>query len=180
MRFLKSVAAGLAVIERSLVVVFLGGMVLLAFLQVVLRNFFSSGILWADPLLRHAVLWIGFLGASLATGSEKHINLDIVSRLVSSRVSNAAHIVTTLFAAAVTAFLAHAGWTFVRDEMASADTLVTIGERALPAWWFQLIIPIGFGLMAFRFLLRSAEHVGDAFRPPPQAPPSMNVPTIDV
>lgn len=36
---------------------------------------------WADSLLRKGTLWLAFLGASLATHSQKHINIDILLRL---------------------------------------------------------------------------------------------------
>lgn len=180
MKFIKAFSKALSLIEGSLVVVMLGVMVLLAFTQVILRNVFSTGFLWADPFLRHMVLWMGFLGASLATQQEKHINIDLFTRFLSPRVTNIFRIVTNLFAGGVCYFLASAGYTFVQSEMASNDTLLTIGQMAFPAWWFQLIIPIGFGLMAFRFLIRSVEHVIEAFSPTPEAPHMTNVPTIDV
>ena len=36
---------------------------------------------WADSLLRKGTLWLAFLGASLATYTNKHINIDILLRL---------------------------------------------------------------------------------------------------
>jgi TRAP-type C4-dicarboxylate transport system permease small subunit len=36
---------------------------------------------WADSLLRKGTLWLAFLGASLATHTRKHINIDILLRL---------------------------------------------------------------------------------------------------
>ncbi len=170
----------LSLIESALVVVLLSVMILLAFLQVILRNFFSSGLLWADPFLRHLVLWVGFLGASLATQKEKHINLDILTRYLSPARANIVRAGTNLFAALVTGFLARAGWTFLQGEMTSAEPLFTIGGTDVPAWYFQLIIPIGFALMAFRFGARSFEHLLDFFRgsPPSAGPPSTYVPTV--
>ncbi|MDA8792332.1 TRAP transporter small permease subunit [Bacteriovoracaceae bacterium] len=35
-------------------------------------------ITWVDPLLRHLVFYSAFLGATLATGMENHIKIDIV------------------------------------------------------------------------------------------------------
>ena len=58
----------LARITGWLIVFFLGVMILMAFGQVVLRNVFHTGIEWGDVFLRHMVLWLGFLGATIATG----------------------------------------------------------------------------------------------------------------
>ena len=166
-------------IEKTIVVLFLSIMIVLAFAQVIMRNFFDTGLLWADPFLRHMVLWIGFLGASLATQQEKHINIDLVTRFFSPRNTNFVRIATNLFAAAVCFGLAKAGWTFLQSEIETGDILLTIGQKEFPAWWFQVIIPFGFGLMSFRFLLRTIEHIIRIFDKSLPAPHSTNVPTIE-
>lgn len=179
MRLLRGIEGALEAIERWTVVAILTSMILLAFLQVILRNFFSVGFLWADPLLRHAVLWVGFLGASIATRHEKHINIDMVTRFASRRVTNAVRIATNLFACLATYLLASAGMVFLESEKLSGDVLVTIGANALPAWWFELIIPAGFALMSLRFFVKACEHVVRAFRPDDAPPePNLHVPTI--
>lgn len=165
MKTIRTLNTGLLFIERSLVIALVVIMVLLAFVQVVLRNYFSMGILWADPLLRHMVLWVGFLGASLATQRERHISIDLITRFVSARAANLIRILTNLFACIVSYILARAGWTFLKAEMESESILLTIGTMEFPSWWFQVIIPAGFGLMCLRFFLRNLEHVNEALHP---------------
>ena len=67
-------------VEQVLVTILLTMMILLAFSQIVLRNFFATGISWGDSLVRYLVLWVGFIGAAIATREGKHINIDVVSR----------------------------------------------------------------------------------------------------
>ena len=180
MKIIKWISGGLSAVERSLVVVLLGAMMMLAFLQVILRNVFSTGFLWADPLLRHLVLWVGFIGASLATQQEKHINIDLFTRFLSQKISNVIHIATNVFAGIVCSFLAHAGWTFFISEQSSKGVLLTIGTMEFPTWWFQLIIPVGFGLMAFRFFIRTIEHGIEAMHPTQAPAHPTNVPIINI
>ncbi len=179
MKALRAFSRGLAAVEGGLTVLVLGVMVVLSFLQVILRNFFSTGILWVDPFLRHLVLWAGFLGASLATRQEKHINLETTTRFFSPRGVESARLATNLFACAVTLFLAQAGLTFVQSEMTSPEELFRIGETPFEAWWFETIIPAGFALMAFRFLIRSIEHIGGILHPPEAAERAENIPTFE-
>ena len=179
MNVIRAVSRLLSKAETLLIVLLLGSMTALAFLQVILRNIFSTGILWADPFLRHLVLWVGFLGASQATRQEKHINLDILTRYTSPKMMNAFRIFTNLFAGSITALLARAGWVFLESEIESAETIFTIGRTNIPAWWVQLIIPIGFGLMAFRFFMRACEHGLELFHPTSTMEPAANVPTIE-
>jgi TRAP-type C4-dicarboxylate transport system permease small subunit len=131
-------------------------MVLLAFVQVVLRNLLDQGILWADILLRNLVLWVGFIGASLATREEKHISIDLLTRILPGKWKNFARFFMNIFALLICLLLAEAGWTFVMDEKLYGTKI--FGE--VPAWYFQIIIPLGFLLMAFRFCIISLQHMG--------------------
>ena len=158
-KFLKYIDQWIARFETILLVVVLSVMVLLAFLQVVLRNLFSEGILWGDTFLRHLVLWVGFLGASLATREKKHINIDLFTRFFKDKSKALILSITNLFAAVICWFLTSAAWTFVMDERSYNSILF----NEIPAWYFQIIIPVGFLLMTFRFFIIFIENLIDIF-----------------
>lgn len=151
MNVLKSIDKALTKFEGYVLITFLFVMVVMAFLQVVLRNLFSSGILWADILLRHLLLWLGFLGAAIATSENRHINIDALRRFLSPRLRSAVEVLTDLFAAVICFMLSRASWTFVRGEIADRRTL--FGD--IPSWYAQIIIPVGFGLLVVHFLIRA-------------------------
>ena len=71
-------------------------MILLSSAQILLRNFFDSGIDWADPLLRLLVLWVGMQGAMLATHYDKHIRIDLVSRFIPEQYHRLSGFLTAL------------------------------------------------------------------------------------
>lgn len=171
MKFLSRIGAVLLAVERGLLVLLFSLMILLAFSQVVLRNVFSTGIIWADPLLRNAVLWIGFFGASLATREDKHIRIDILGRYLKPRAAAAAGALTDLFTLAVCLVLADASRTFVLNEIEFHDALVTIGGFAVPTWWSQLILPAGFLLISLRLVVRLALRFRRPAVPPPGPAP---------
>ena len=136
------------VVEVLLTLV-LAAMIALTFLQVILRNFFDSGVSWADVASRHLVLWIAFLGAMLVTRNRQHISIDLVSRLVSKRARNIQRFFLDIVACVVCAFLAAAAVTLVIEEQAMG----TILFLNIPLWTVQLIIPVGFTVMAIEFAL---------------------------
>lgn len=152
---LRIIDRSLAVVENSLVVIIVTTMVVMSFLQVFLRNFFDYGILWGDIFLRHLVLWVGFIGASLATRDEKHINIDILSRITPEKYRPYLRTIVDLFTILVCIALAQAGYGFLQYEIEGN----TILFNDIPAWPFQMIIPIGFALIAFRFLLKILERI---------------------
>lgn len=154
MTFLRMLDRWLIRIETVLLVLFLSSMILLAFLQVVLRNFLGIGFLWADPLVRHLVIWVGFTGAAIAAHEERHIGIDAFSRFFSARWQDAVRILTSLFAIIVCYYLADAAWVFLVDEKSSgSDFMLNV-----PTWIALLIIPAGYALMAFHFFVKVVEH----------------------
>jgi TRAP-type C4-dicarboxylate transport system permease small subunit len=130
----------------------------LAGTQIVLRDFFDSGISWADPLMRNLVLWTGMLGALAAVRDDKHIALDVLQRYLAPLAQKIARIVTLGFAAVICAAMAWYTLGMVRIEL---DTVTQPGQ--IPAWLPEAILPFAFTLMALRFALR-------AFAPPAHIP----------
>ena len=69
----------------ALAVVLMLFLVVMAFLQVILRNFFAIGLNVVDELMRNGVLWIAFCGAALTALRSKHISIDILPRIVKGK-----------------------------------------------------------------------------------------------
>jgi TRAP-type C4-dicarboxylate transport system permease small subunit len=147
----------IARVEQTLIVTFLGFMILLAFLQIVLRNFLFTGLDWGDQLLRNLVLWIGFIGATLATKEGKNINIDVVSRWLPSLGKNVVTLITHLFSFFVCCLLTYAALKFIKNEVQMENTTFL----NIPAWVPEMILPMTFGLMTFRFGLRAFKNLSE-------------------
>lgn len=142
-------------LEEGFLVLLMGAMVLLAFTQIILRNFFSTALFWADPLIRHLVLWTSFLGALIATRREKHIKIDVLLRFLSPAKRRLIEGLTEFFSALVCGLLTWISLRFIGDESA-------YGGREfldIPTWKLQLIFPLTFGLMALRFLFQAGRDL---------------------
>lgn len=139
----------LQAIEDSLLVILLGFMTLLAFSQIVLRNLFDSGIVWADPLLRVMVLWLGLMGALAASRDNKHISIDVLFRILPERYRPYSRFITSLVTTFVCALISWHGARFVHMDYEAATTTFS----GLPVWPFELVIPLAFGLIAVRYFL---------------------------
>jgi C4-dicarboxylate transporter, DctQ subunit len=138
-------------VEGTLLVLFLSLMIGIAFLQVLLRNLFSTGLSWGDPLVRNLVLWIGFIGAALATREGKHINIDIFSQWIpfvdKKWIDRATHLLSSL----VCALLTYGAAKFIRNEALSGN----ITFLRVPIWIPEIILPVTLAVMTLRFFLRS-------------------------
>ncbi|MBE0509775.1 MAG: TRAP transporter small permease [Gammaproteobacteria bacterium] len=142
-------------IEESLITLLLSAMVLLAGTQILLRNLFDSGLYWADPVLRLLVLWLTMLGALLATRHNQHIRIDLLSRYLSPNWRQINDSIGLLFSSAVCAILAWHSLRFVYAEYLDGSTLF----GSLPLWLGQLILPLGFALMALRFAILCRQSI---------------------
>jgi TRAP-type C4-dicarboxylate transport system permease small subunit len=149
MKFLNSIDEIIAKIELIILMVLLSLMVIISFTQVVLRNIFETGISWADPMLRYTVLWLAFIGASIATRENRHINIDVLTRLLSPKLKKIVSILTNLFALSVCLILLKSSIDFIKIEMQFPSEIFL----GLKNWMLEIIIPIGFSMMSLRFLL---------------------------
>jgi TRAP-type C4-dicarboxylate transport system permease small subunit len=151
MKVLTCIDNWLGRLELGIVIFLLGTMIIFAFLQVMLRNIFSTGIVWVEIFLRHTVLWLGFLGGALATSNQRHIKIDAVSHFFSERSQAVLHFITNLFAAFICVLLTQASIKFVESEIELKSQVYD----GILAWYVELIIPFGFALHVIHFLFRT-------------------------
>jgi len=147
-------------LESGLMTTLMVSMILMAFGQIVLRNIFHVSILWADPFLRHLVLWTGMLGAAMASRDGRHIKIDILPQLLPPRGREILSALTNLFSAAICSVLVWAAVKFVRDEMEFGGNVFL----DLPAWIVQLILPAAFAIIAVRFMISAVTAARNAWR----------------
>ncbi len=119
----------------------------LSALQVILRLFFHGGIQNAETLLRYLVLWVAFLGASLATYKKRHINLEVISKVIKAGNKNLVELITGIISFIVSCTLFYSGIIFIRNEFTDAATPVF----NIPVWVLESIIPLTFLSMALIF-----------------------------
>lgn len=142
-------------LENGVLFLLLSGLIVLASTQILLRNALSMGFPWADGLIRLMVLWLGLAGGIAASRDRKQIAIDVLTRALPAGIKRFTDIVAHLFTALVTGLLAWHSLRFVRDSYAFGDTLV----NDWPAWLFQLILPIGFAAICYRYVLRALREL---------------------
>ena len=135
--------------ETLLLMALLAVLIFLSFLQVILR-LGHGGLPWADVINRHLVLWIGMIGAALATARSRHIRIDVLGRVLKGAAGRWTGAGLDALAAWICLRLALAARTFVLQTREFGDTLSPLDW---PAWMLQAVIPASLALMAFHFLL---------------------------
>ena len=160
----------IALIEGWLIIVFLGLMVTLTFLQVVLRDLFTFAHIqwanivmghmdWTEPMVRLFVLWLTFLGASLLTDESKHIKIDLMSTLLPQKWQPFRELILSLACVIIMSLMVKASIGYIQIEMEFGEALFL----SIPTWAGELILPIGFSLILFRFILQGIDHAAALF-----------------
>jgi TRAP-type C4-dicarboxylate transport system permease small subunit len=144
----KRIKQLILIFEDGLMAIILSATILLAASQILLRNLFDSGLIWADPTLRIMVLWLAMLGAIAATREDRHIRVDLLSHKLSKKSRFVLSLLNNSFSALICGIITWHAVRFVYMEWQAGSKLFA----SLPAWLGEIIIPIGFGIMTLRFL----------------------------
>jgi TRAP-type C4-dicarboxylate transport system permease small subunit len=149
-RALRAVDGGLAKVEEIALAFLLIALIFLATYQAYKRNYAPPAPFYTDELIRYSVFGIGLLGAALATHSERLINVDMITRVLSTRGKLIAKLVTA-------AFTIYMCWWFVRGGMHVRKINIQLheeGEVIAPATAI-LALPIGTALIGIHLTLHA-------------------------
>ncbi|MGB5328294.1 MAG: TRAP transporter small permease [Gammaproteobacteria bacterium] len=137
--------------EDALLVLLLSAMIVLAGTQILLRNLLDSGFVWIDPLLRVLVLWLGLIGATVATRNNRHIRIDLLSKLFSRNTHRLIQSIIGQVSAWTCLVVAWYGFKWIQMDYADGVT----SFAGIPAWLLEVIIPLTFALIGLRYLIMS-------------------------
>jgi len=140
-------------LERFVLTFLLLAMIALPAASTLSRRFLGRELPGASVLAQHITLWVGFLGALLATASGRHLALSTLGVIPSRRLRRLGHAFGHAASAAVCGLLVWASILLVKVEWASQGE-VAFGIRVA---WSQLVMPAGFAVMALRFAWLAGE-----------------------
>lgn len=123
--------------------------------EIVLRKLFGFGISGSSSIVQHLTLVASMAGAALAARESRLLSVATVTFL-KGKTRRAALLLSGIVAATITVFLAAGSAVFVMAER---------GERTLaygiPLWVVQLVLPIGFAVIAARLVWHSTDRMRD-------------------
>jgi len=129
--------------------------IVLVVIGVIGRYLLNLAILFIDEYTGYLLVLTTFLGLAYTLRTDGHIEVDLVVRVFPPRIKSGFRIVTTSLALALTLLLT----IYTGDKTWSAYRIGSIATSPLetPLFVPQLVIPIGFGLLAvslFTYLLK--------------------------
>lgn len=147
--FAKRLQIALYRLEDGILVGLLLLMIVMAVTQILLRNLFDTAIVWGDVLVRILVLWVGLVGAMVASRQGNHINIDILDRYLPGRAKTVVNFVVELFTALICSGVTYFSLRFVQMEYLDGG----MAFARVPAWVCEAIIPFAFVVIALRYFM---------------------------
>ncbi len=130
-------------------------LVLLAMIALPVAATLARRMNWQLPglavMVQHLTLWVGFLGALLATRAGKHLHLSAIDAVPPGWPRRAARLLTSAVSTAVCTVLAYASARLVRAETEGARFIVP----GVPFWWSMTVMPVACAFMALVFAWRA-------------------------
>jgi len=139
--------------ENLLVALALAALMLLPLIEIVGRKLFHRGLESAAALQQHLVLIIGLLGGMFAARDRRLLALSTLTTFLKGRWQSFARGFSSAFAAGITVFLCLAAWQLVQSEKGGGKILA----YGIPVWTVQLIMPLGFAVIALRLVWHAAD-----------------------
>jgi len=142
MKFLKR-------LDEWLIALLLAAMTLLTFVQVVLRYVFDSGFTWSLQL--NTVMFAGmiFIGISYGVRVGAHIGVDAVVKMLPTKPRRIVSIVAVLLCLVYAGLVIYGSMIYVLKMKAVG---IEMDDLPMKIWIARAILPIGFTLLALRFL----------------------------
>ena len=137
--------------EDTLAFVIFATMTILPVIETSARFFNTNGIPASQVLVQHFTLWIGFLGAVLATRQNKLLALTREPLFDEAEKPHIGKWVAKVTTFLVLVALTWGSWELLKVEMKYP---IDIAPN-IPRWLAQIIMPIGFGLMAVQVYIKS-------------------------
>jgi tripartite ATP-independent transporter DctM subunit len=133
-------------VENGVVVAALACCILLPLVEMVLRKFFNTGIPAQSNFLQHLTLIIGMAGGAVAAREGRLLALSVFTATLPPRWRAVAQVWSGSVSAVIAGFLCVASVELVQSEREAQTSIID----GVPTWWLQLVLPVGFGLIAWR------------------------------
>jgi C4-dicarboxylate transporter DctQ subunit len=151
MHFLRRLNEYSHSLEEILIGSLLATSSLILFANVVARYVFNWGVSWADELVRYEIIWMVFIGGSVATRKGIHIGVDILATFSPPKIRSVIHLLINAISLAFCLMLVVTGSDLVTQAKMFGQVAPAL---QIPMWVVQMAIPVGGALMALRFFQR--------------------------
>jgi len=122
----------------------------LIFMTVVMRYVFNSPLSWSDELATYLLVYITFLGAYIASNTDKLAKVELISNLFKGALGTAMKVLARLFSGALVGWIAFYGTKLFFSPIIQNQTSSAMRIPVKYVWW---VLPVTMWLLLISELL---------------------------
>lgn len=146
-KFFEILDLGIAAMNKSIAVIGISTGVILAFINVVLRYFFDTGLTWAGETINYLFIWSALFGAAYGFKKGIHIAVTILVERFPPLLAKASLMIASLISLIFLLFIAYFGLHYVLLVKDMGFMSVDLG---IPQWIPMVVIPVAFFAASYR------------------------------
>lgn len=128
-------------------------MALAVFAQVVFRFILKQPLAWSEEISRYLMIWLTFLGATLAIEKKAHPRVEIFVELLPRRIKQVVHVLVILLSSIFYSLLVYYGAEFMAKSLDQLSPAM-----GFPMGFVYLVIPVS-GLLLILNSLAEIERI---------------------
>lgn len=142
--------------EGAICAVMFAIMLVILFMQVILRFVFHAPNVWSEELARYLFIYIVYLASSYAVLERRHIRIDGLEKVFPGILRPITAILGDLIWIGFSAFLCVTSAIYVKENVYALHTVSLGLKMEMWPWWMAL--PIGNGLITIRMIIYFIEN----------------------
>jgi C4-dicarboxylate transporter DctQ subunit len=147
-------------VEEAFMAFALALMTVLTFVQVILRYFFHSSLVWSLEATTYTFGWLIVVGMAYGVRTRTHIAVDLLTRALAP---GARRFAAALAFAASLAYCGLMAYGSARYVSGLAELGHTAQDIPLPRWLLASILPLGFALLMLRLIQAGWRYFAPGF-----------------
>lgn len=151
---LKKIVNALNHFEEAAIVFLFAVMVVVIFVQVIMRYVFNNSLYWSEELGKFIFVWISWLGISLGERYGEHIKITMLVDRLPYRLAQIVNIVSEIIVIGICAVTLYYGVTLVQSQA----TTHYAGIKISVSWGYAAVV-LGCALMIIRSIAGTVKSV---------------------
>lgn len=135
--------------EEKVISFLLVSMVLLVFMEVIMRFGFGSGFLWAQELTLLCSAWFVLFGVSYGLKVGSHIAVDAFVRILPHKWQRIVSSIAVILSLVYCGLFLYGGWIYIAKIKKIG---IELEDMEFPAWIAQSILVIGLAFLTLRLI----------------------------
>lgn len=139
---------------NSTLAILLALMVVIVFSNVIGRYFLESALAWSEEISRFLFIWLVFFGAILAYVNDEHLALDLLVKVLPTKVSQMVAVIADLLVVYALSLITIGGYKITLENWAWLSPAAEI-----PYGYVYIVVPFTGAILIIQAVLKTIHHI---------------------